>query len=106
MLPTSLAFGWLLWRRHHWGLLASLAYVSAAALVAAALTNGALSLTHDALNVTMSLTAMMLVGPALYLVTILSFGLDADVAGRESCFPSGLRRLPVPTAALAGWPLA
>ena len=32
MLPSALAFGWLLWRRHRWGLLICLAYLAAAAM--------------------------------------------------------------------------
>lgn len=41
----------------------------------------------------------------MYFLAVFSFGLSGDLAGRPSIFPQRLFALPVPTAALAGWPL-
>ena len=41
----------------------------------------------------------------LYVLTVFSFGLSGDVAGRTSMYPARLFMLPVSTAALAGWPM-
>src|SRR5205807_1160953 len=35
-----------------------------------------------------------------------SYGSEAPIDGRASCFQAGLFRLPVRTGALAGWPMA
>jgi hypothetical protein len=41
----------------------------------------------------------------MYFIAVFSFGLNGDLAGRASIFPSRLFTLPVPTAALARWPM-
>jgi hypothetical protein len=41
----------------------------------------------------------------LYFIAVFSFGLNGDLAGRASIFPLRLFTLPVPTAALARWPM-
>jgi hypothetical protein len=40
-----------------------------------------------------------------YFVAVFSFGLNGDLAGRASIFPSRLFTLPVPTSELARWPM-
>jgi hypothetical protein len=104
MLTSSLAIAWPLWRRHRLGLLVCLGYLVCAAIVAAWLTTAAVDLNF--VNGIMSSTAFLLIGLAAYLVAIFSFGFEADVGARESCFPASLFRLPVGTGSLVGWPMA
>jgi len=40
-----------------------------------------------------------------YYLAVFSFGLEGDLAARQSIFPGRLFTLPVTTAALAGWPM-
>ena len=41
----------------------------------------------------------------LYFLTMFTFGLEGDVAARQSIYPARLFTLPVTTAGLAGWPM-
>jgi hypothetical protein len=41
----------------------------------------------------------------MYLLAVFSFGLDGDLAGRPSIYPTRLFTLPVTTASLAAWPM-
>ena len=41
----------------------------------------------------------------LYFLAVFSFGLTGDLAARQSLYPARMFVLPVPTAALAGWPM-
>jgi hypothetical protein len=103
MLPPALAIAWPLWRRHRWGLLATLGYVTMAGAVSALLP------ARVAMEYRASCCALLLVpflGAAGYLLAVFSYGFEADVYARESCYPAGLLRLPVPTGPLAGWPMA
>src|SRR5205809_4070499 len=102
MLPPSLAIGWSLWRRHRWGLLAVLGYVLTA-VTASAVLPGQFAPQYGGLIAV--LLAMPLMWTGFYLMGVFSYGFEADVNARQSCFPPGLFTLPVPTAALAGWPL-
>jgi hypothetical protein len=103
MKTPALAIAWTIWRRHRWGLTATVAClavaVGASALARAFLDSG------NALE-----TCAMLVGPlavcALYLVAVFAFGFDSDLAAAGTAFPSRMFTLPVQTDALAGWPMA
>ena len=41
----------------------------------------------------------------MYVLTVFSFGLSGDVAGRPSLYPARMFTLPVSTAELALWPM-
>lgn len=41
----------------------------------------------------------------LFFVAVFTYGLDGDLAARESIFPRRMFTLPIGTAALAGWPM-
>jgi hypothetical protein len=103
MLPPSLAIAWTLWRRHRWGLLLVLGYVLAAGMVSIVLR------WQDPTPQTAALVAgnaaIPLAFAVFYLVAVFSYGFEADLNARESCFPAGLLTLPVRTIALAGWPM-
>jgi hypothetical protein len=43
--------------------------------------------------------------PFLYLLAVLSYCSQADLAATRSCFPARMFTLPVPTAFLVGWPM-
>src|SRR5262245_2217258 len=106
MLPTALAIAWPVWRRHRWGLLATVAYLACAAAVTSAVTSFFGEDAYSAVAAILGSLSLSLIGPAVYLVSVFSYSFDADVSARESCFPAGSLRLPVRTGALIGWPMA
>jgi hypothetical protein len=103
MLPTSLAFGWMFWRRHRWGHLVVLAYLFVVGTLSAVLPAYLAPETAPPVFALLTLP-MAWLGP--FLLTTFGLGWDAPIDGRESCFPADLFKLPVRTGALAGWPMA
>jgi hypothetical protein len=104
MMPPSLAIAWTLWRRHRWGLLVVLGYLLVVAGTATVL--GWQGPTPQTVPTVIGLATMPLAFAICYLVAVFSYGFEADLNARESCFPRALYTLPVRTAALAGWPMA
>jgi hypothetical protein len=105
MLPPSLAFAWLLWRRYHAGFVVVLGFLLAAVVVSAVLPPYCSEDVAIALfGLVFCLSVPML---AVYLLLIFAYGAEnADVLARDSCFPTGLFRLPVPAGSLVVWPIA
>jgi hypothetical protein len=90
---------WEIARRHRIGLLILWSYVAVAALVVAMLP------VEDLRPPLASMVMFPVWTGFMYLVAVFSFGFEADLAGRESCFPSRKFTLPVSTVALVGWPM-
>ncbi len=103
MLPTSLAFGWMFWRRHRWGHLVVLGYLLVAGTLSAVLPA---HMVPETVPVVFGPLTLPMVWLGISLLTTFSLGYDAPIGGRESCFPADLFKLPVRTGALAGWPIA
>jgi hypothetical protein len=103
MWPTSLAIAWALWRRHRWGIVAVASFVAGAAIVTSI---GTAFWDRRTVTAVLGPIAVALPLPAVYLIAVFSLGFNTDVGARESCFPAGLFRLPVSTAALVAWPMA
>lgn len=96
--------------RHRWGFAAIAAYVVAlaawmqfsAAPMIATVTPGELpdlSL-HFIFTILVPTTCV-----AFYFVAVFSFGLSGDISARESMYPRRLFTLPLPSSALAAWPM-
>jgi hypothetical protein len=49
--------------------------------------------------------AVPLTATFMYFLAVFSFGLAGDLGARQSMYPTRMFTLPVPTAALAGWPM-
>ena len=105
MRSPAAAIGWAFGRRHRWGFAAVGLYL--VALVALRLvmagSGGPVVFAEEwqfalAVTVPASLACM-------YFLAVFSFGLDGDLAGRESMFPARMFTLPVTSGALAGWPM-
>src|SRR5215510_4852376 len=105
MPGAARAFAWEFRRRHGWGLIALGTYlVTFWAIKPMVLGPG-----HPIrLNPPNGL-AGFIIAPVtftfFYFVAAFSYGLEGDLAGRESIYPRRLLTLPVTTAALAGWPM-
>lgn len=100
----ALAIAWEFRQRHRWGLLAMAGYL---------LVLGAIKLLVLGPGQTVNLEswgfAAVVVVPLsvafVYLLAAFCFGLEGDLAARQSIYPARMFTLPVTTAALAGWPM-
>lgn len=104
MLPTSLALAWPIWRRHRWGLTIALGYLACVIVVASVLPMAALG--GQTVNAILVPLMIPLAALPTHLLSIFSFGYDADVNMRQSGFPRHLFRMPISTGALFGWHMA
>src|SRR5260370_25093718 len=103
MLRIPLAFAWMLWRQHRAGHLAVLGFLLLAGTLSAVLPG------HCAPHVAEPIFGALVMALAclsMHVLVVFSYGFEAPIDGRESCFQAGLFRLPVRTGALAGWPMA
>jgi hypothetical protein len=100
MRSQAAAIAWEFRRRHRWGIVAIAAYLVAIAIVKVIGLRFEFNDETFALFVAVPLTSM-----ALYFMAVFSFGLSGDLAARQSIYPARMFTLPVPTAALAGWPM-
>lgn len=92
-------------RRHRWGLLALASYLLVAATVKLLILDpGQAFDLEDALGF-----AIVIVVPVsaafTYVLAVFTFGLEGDLAARQSIYPARMFTLPVRSAALAGWPM-
>jgi hypothetical protein len=101
--PAS-AIAWEFRQRHRWGLIALAVYLLVLATLRL-LNVGAQQLDLEdeqslALVVVVPLTATF-----IYFLAVFSFGLDGDLAARQSMYPARMFTMPVTSAALAAWPM-
>ncbi|MBV9122933.1 MAG: hypothetical protein JO112_06235, partial [Planctomycetes bacterium] len=103
MLPTSLAFAWMFWRRQRWGFLVTLGYVLVAGVLSAVLPA---QLPLERAPAAFALLTFPSMYPAAFLLGMFCLvEANTPISGRHSCFPADLFLLPVRTGALAVWPM-
>lgn len=104
--PTT-AVRWEVWRRHRWVLIASTVYF----LVLSSLSHAISDRVVFGMELSVpesGIFAMLLfaVSPLVCgLLLLFAYAVDADIAGRESTFPTRMLTLPLTTRALVGWPM-
>jgi hypothetical protein len=105
MRSPALAIAWQFRRRHLWALLVLAGYL---------LVLGGVKLLLLEPGPPVRLAppdgrAALVIGPLsltfLYLLAVLTFGTEGDLAARRSLYPARMLTLPVATSALAGWPM-
>ncbi|HVS29882.1 MAG TPA: hypothetical protein VMS98_00370 [Thermoanaerobaculia bacterium] len=104
MRTPAAAIAWELGQRHRWGLIGLLATIlTLGGIKVAVLTTQA----HlEASDVTFALLIPVpLAAGFLYLLAVFAFGISGDLTARESMYPPRMFTLPVPSVALAGWPM-
>jgi hypothetical protein len=102
MRSPAAAIGWELWTRQRWVLVAVPAYLLVLAFIKPAVVGpGALEPGDGfaAFGVVPFSTTF------LYFIAVFSFGLNGDLAARQSIYPARFFTLPVATAELARWPM-
>lgn len=101
----ALAIAWEFRQRHRWGLIALAAYLVMLAAVKLLIPGPSLTFNMDSGERFGVVVMVPLTATFLYVLTVFSFGLSGDVAGRQSMYPARMFTLPVSTTGLALWPM-
>ncbi len=99
MRSPAAATAWYLWRQHRWQATVAVVYFIIVAVAAHMLPN---DLYYHVLTLAL---AVPLSAVPVYLALAFTYGSEADLSARESIYPSWMLTLPVPSRALAGWPM-
>src|SRR5258705_67776 len=105
MPSAARAIAWEFRQRHRWGLVALAAYFLVLATIKLLIPESSLTFNMDSGERFAVVVMVPLTATFLYLLTVFSFGLSGDVAGRQSMYPARMFTLPVSTTALTLWPM-
>jgi hypothetical protein len=104
MRSPALAVAWEFRHPHRWGLIALAGYMLVVGIIQL-LVLGPGHASLDPPNGVAGVAMVPFSAVFLYFIGVFSFGLTGDLAARQSLYPARMFVLPVPTAALAGWPM-
>jgi len=99
------AVGWEFRRRHRWGLRGVTAYMIVLAAIKLVVIARGIPIYLDSAESFAFVVVVPLTATFTYFLAMFTFGLDGDLAARQSMFPARRMTLPVTTTALAGWPM-
>src|SRR5258705_21768 len=105
MPSAARAIAWEFRQRHRWGLVALAAYFLVLATIKLLIPESSMTFNMDSGERFAGVVMVPLTATFLYLLTVFSFGLSGDVAGRQSMYPARMFTLPVSTTALTLWPM-
>lgn len=105
MRSGAAAIAWELRRRHRWGLAALALYLAVLATIRLFLLEPGERVNFDDKWSFALVVVVPLASTFTYFLAVFSFGLEGDLAARESIYPARTFTLPVTNAALAGWPM-
>ena len=105
MRSPAAAVAWEFRQRHRWGLIALIAYLMVLAAVKLVVVARGIPIYLDSGESFAFVIMVPLTATFTYFLAVFTFGLDGDLAARQSMYPARLFTRPVTTAALAGWPM-
>ena len=105
MRSPAAAFAWELRQRHRWGLIALLGYLLVLATIKLVVLARGLPINLDSPESFAFVVVVPLTATFTYFLAVFTFGLDGDLAARQSMYPARMFTRPVTTAALAGLPM-
>src|SRR2546423_5455461 len=105
MRSPAAAVAWEFRQRHRWALRVVIGYLLIVATIKLVVLAHALPINLDRPESFAFVVMVPLVSTFTYFLAVFTFGLDGDLAARQSMYPARLFTLPVTTAALSGWPL-
>ena len=105
MYSPARAIAWEFRHRHRWGLIALVGYLLALGAIKLFLLERGQTVHLETPERFAAVVVVPLTATFTYFLAVFSFGLEGDLAARQSIFPARMFALPVPTAALAGWPM-
>src|SRR5437764_1526609 len=101
MHSPAAAIAWEFRRRHRWGVIILTGYL----LVLTAIRLLHWQPIHFDDTQLVLVVIVPLTATFLYLLAVFSFGLDGDLAARQSMYPARMFTMPLTSSALAGWPM-
>ncbi|MDQ6871987.1 MAG: hypothetical protein M3037_08225 [Gemmatimonadota bacterium] len=105
MRSPAAAVGWEFRQRHRWGLIALTGYLLVLATIKLVVVARGVPIRLDTPESFAFVVVVPLTATFTYFLAVFTFGLDGDLAARQSTYPARMFTRPVPTAALAGWPM-
>jgi len=104
-MSPAVAIGWEFRQRHRWGLIAVIAYFVVIATIKLVVVARGLAIHLDSGESFAFVVMAPMTATFTYFLAVFTFGLDGDLAARQSMYPARMFTRPVTTAALAGWPM-
>ena len=105
MQSPAAAIAWEFRARHRWGMLGVVLYIVVLAVVKLVAIARGVPLYTESSEAFAFMVMVPLASTVTYFLAVFTFGLDGDLAARQSMYPSRRFTLPVTTAALAAWPM-
>jgi hypothetical protein len=105
MRSPAAAIAWEFRQRHRWGLIALIGYLLVLATIKLVVLTRGLPINLDTPESFAFVVIVPLVATFTYFLAVFTFGLDGDLAARQSMYPVRMFTQPVTTAALVGWPM-
>jgi hypothetical protein len=99
------AIGWEFRRRHRWGLIALGCYLTALAIIKLLILESGRHINLDSPESFAFVVVIPMTATFTYFLAVFTFGLEGDLAARQSMYPARMFTRPVTAAALAGWPM-
>jgi hypothetical protein len=96
---------WEFRQRHRWGFIALLGYLLVLATIKIVVVTRGVPIHLDSGESFAFVVMMPMTATFTYFLAVFTFGLDGDLAARESMYPARMFTRPVTTSALAGWPM-
>jgi len=104
-MSPAVAIAWEFRQRHRWGLIGVIAYFVVVAAIKLVVVARGLPINLDSGESFAFVVMMPMTATFTYSLAVFTFGLDGDLAARQSMYPARMFARPVTTAALAGWPI-
>src|SRR5690349_24774848 len=105
MQSPAAAVAWEFRARHRWGMLGVVVYLVVLAAIKVVGVARGVPLYTDSSEAFAFMVMVPLASTVTYFLAVFTFGLDGDLAARQSMYPSRRLALPVTTTALTVWPM-
>jgi hypothetical protein len=105
MRSPAAAVAWEFRQRHRWGLIALIGYLLVLATIKLVVLARWLPIDLDSPESFAFVVLVPLTATFTYFLAVFTFGLEGDLAARQSMYPARMFTLPMTTAALSGLPM-
>jgi hypothetical protein len=105
MRSPAAAIAWEFRQRHRWAFIALLVYLSLLAMIKLVVLERAVSIHLDSPESFAFVVVVPLTATLTYFLAVFTYGLDGDIAARQSMYPARMFTRPLTTATLAGLPM-
>jgi hypothetical protein len=105
MGSPAAAVAWEFRQRHRWGLIALIAYLLVLATIKLVILTHDFPIHFDSAETFAFVFVVPISSYFTYFIAVFTFGLDGDIAARQSMYPARMFTRPVSSAALAWWPM-